>query len=451
MSSAPPGFAAARRRLLGLIVLVVVAILALTTVAVYLSDANAIDQQINQELADRATHDSSYPDATAITSAAAPVEHDARDLYDPASPNVFVIGLDSQGHITSDPGNVGAQGLPDRAAVLPVLGGEQNSTLVTVALGGHAFRLYTVPVRQNGRIVGAVQTGMSLDARDRQLRDLLVTLALVGLGAVALAVVAGVALAERAMAPARLAYERQRQFAAAASHELRTPLAVVRSQAELIARRLRRAKPPAGRELAADADEVVAETDYMTRLVGDLLLLAREAPDAGGLATQPVDLAALAHEVAEKLRGLAAKKAIDLAVAGGPPAEVQGEPDRLRQLLLILLENALRYTPAGGKVRVRVWTEAAPRLLGGTHVRCAVSDTGVGIAPEQHRRVFEPFFRVDPARTEDDGHQGAGLGLALADWIARAHGGTIALHSVPGEGSTFTVSLPEASRQESDS
>lgn len=449
MSGTPAGFAAARRRLLLMIILVVMAILVSVGVAVYATDAHAVDQQIAQELTDRAAHESQMGGLTELpsTTLTTPtVEQDPRETYEPSSPNVFVMTLNQQEQIVFDPSSVAAQGLPDRSAARPVLSGASASTMVTVTRGAHAFQLLTMPLKHNGVIVGVVQVGMSLDPRDRQLSDLLTTLTLVDIGALALATLAGFFLADRAMAPARLAFERQRQFAAAASHELRTPLAIVRSQAELIARRLRRAtNDERSGELAQDADEVVAEVEYMTRLVTDLLLLARDAPDARGLASDPVDLVALARDVTGRLAPLAAQKSITLTATEMPEeCVVAGDQDRLRQVMLVLLENALRYTPAGGQVRVRVWRDASPRVLGGPRVRVSVSDTGIGIAPDQLRRIFEPFYRGDPARTEADGHQGAGLGLPIAQWIARAHGGEISVHSAPGHGSVFTLLLPSA-------
>jgi signal transduction histidine kinase len=458
-------FVATRRRLVAINLLVVSAILAVMAVAVYISDAHAIDQQINQQLVTWAEREPSGDSLTTTlpsggTSGESSDAFDLTERYEPSSPNVFALVLNSEGEVVSDPGRVTTLGLPDSRAAGPVLAGSVASTLVTVGHEPNQFRLYTVPLRSHGTIVGALQIGISLEARERQLHDLLVTLGLVGLGVLVLTAGASVYLAERALVPARLAFERQRQFAAAASHELRTPLAIVRSQADLVTRRLRRAGEGSGlsaensRDATQDVQEITEEVDYMTRLVHDLLLLARDEHLSRGQAWQRVDLGTVANGVVEKLRPTADAYGVALrrtASAGthDEAACVRGDADRLRQLVLILLENALRYTPRGGSVEVDVVARPGHRLFVGHrgHVELTVRDTGVGIAPEDQARIFEPFYRSPAARVAgpDGGEQrGAGLGLALAQWIARAHDGSISVESALGVGSTFSVHLPLA-------
>jgi signal transduction histidine kinase len=280
------------------------------------------------------------------------------------------------------------------------------------------------------------------------------TLLIVGVGTLALTAGASLYLADRALLPMRLAYDRQRQFAAAASHELRTPLAFVRSQLELVSRRLQRAQAGVSGSFAEpgalegsvreDLDETLNEVDYMTRLVRDLLLMARDEGDHRSIAWQPVDLRALANDVAETARPSAQQRGLTLddRTSSDEPVWVMGDHDRLRQLMLILLDNATRYTPAGG----RVWLEARSgrgSLLGGRRLlaQVIVGDTGVGIAHDQLERIFEAFYRPKGHSASGD-HTGAGLGLALARWLVSAHEGDIALKSAPGEGSIFTVTLP---------
>ncbi|HEU5439737.1 MAG TPA: HAMP domain-containing sensor histidine kinase [Ktedonobacterales bacterium] len=462
-ATAPP-FRATRRRLVAINLLVVSAILAVMAVAVYISDAHAIDQQLTQQLQMRATRDSTA-DVLALLVApngAPPAlrgdAHESGELgepYEPASPNVFAVGFDAHGTVIYDPGRIAALGIPDRTAALPVLAGRVPNTLVTVGAEPHEYRLYTVPLLSHGRIVGALQTGISLDARERQLHDLLLTLAAAGLAMVLLTGLASVFLAERALMPVRRAYERQRQFAAAASHELRTPLAYARSQAELVLTQLATDLPaadaPADREiLAADVHEIIGEMDYMSRLVRDLLLLARDEGDQSALAWQSLDFASLVVGAVEAVRADARLHGVELRVEihGEPPdgIRVWGDADRLRQLALILLDNAVRYTPTGGRVNVEARVrQSGSSLLGHhDHVELIVSDTGSGIAPEHIARIFTPFFRADPARSTTEEHRGAGLGLALAQWIVQAHGGKITVESTPGVGSTFRVVLASA-------
>lgn len=487
-------FAATRRRLVAINLAVVTAILAVMAVAVYVADAHAMDQQIDQELVARVSRDgasdvlavlatrSTAPSATSI-SRSAPAngagEHgsadgvDAGERYEPSSPNVFVIGLDNHGTVIYDPGHVVAATmaaaqtthLPDLTAVRPVLGSGSASTLVTVGDEPHAYRLYSVSLTQHGRIVGALQVGMSLDARERQLHDLLVTLALVGLAVMLITALASVYLAERALDPTRRAFEHQRQFAAAASHELRTPLAFVRSQGDLVLRQLARSSSPESHALTEDMRELVDEVDYMARLVRDLLVLARDAHaphDVHVQLWQSVDLGALAADVVERMRSLAAEHEVALAVAADLPDDhddgvkalaVRGDSDRLRQLLLILVENAIKYTPAGGRVEVSVGAKAGGGLLfshlgHAPQAEIEVRDTGVGISSEHLEEIFAPFHQADPMRTVRSPmeHRGAGLGLALARWIVDAHGGSITVESAVGQGSAFRVALPLAEK-----
>jgi signal transduction histidine kinase len=176
--------------------------------------------------------------------------------------------------------------------------------------------------------------------------------------------------------------------------------------------------------------EASREAGRLARLVADLLALARA--DAGvSLRRQPVEFDRLVLDALGEARHLARGQRLE--VERLEPALVDGDPDRLQQLLLILLDNAIKYTPPDGRVTL------ALRRKGGD-VQLTVSDTGVGIAPVDLERVFERFYRADPARTRDPG--GTGLGLPIARWIAEQHGGEIALSSAPGRGTVATVRLP---------
>ena len=438
-------FVATRRRLVIVNLLVVSTILLLMALAVYIFDAHALDQQIQQQLTSWASRES--PHSLSDNDTTDGGLNDASEQYEPSSPNVFALMLDTQQHIHYDPGNAAAFGLPDRTSTAAVLK-SQTALLTTYSQGSRQFRLYTTPIRQNGQVIGVLQVGISLTTRNQQLRALLETLGLVGIAMLLLAGFASLILADRALGPARLAYDRQRQFAAAASHELRTPLALVGSQADLIARLARRTPTLANSGIGDEVEEIQTEVAYMARLVRDLLLLARDPHDSRVLIHHTVDVAELATAVTTKLTPLAAAQdlTLNMTQAATIPAIVAGDPDRLRQVIVILLENAIRYTPAGGTVAVTIRGTPGPRLLGhyGGHVVLTVRDTGVGIAKEEQARIFEPFYRGDTARTNSDRANGAGLGLAIAHWIVDAHGGTITVDSTLGTGSTFVVTLPLA-------
>lgn len=218
-----------------------------------------------------------------------------------------------------------------------------------------------------------------------------------------------------------------RRFTADASHELRTPLTVLRSEVEVA---LGKEMSPAGhRELLGD---ILEELGRMGRLTDQLLALSRRDAGVEHLEPAPLDLYALAAGVADALRPLAEAKGVQLRIEGQGPAEVHGDEARLRQVFINLLDNAIKYTPEGGAVAVRVGPR--PGVV-------AVEDTGIGIPAEHLGRVFDRFYRVDRARGRAEG--GTGLGLSIARSIVQAHGGRIEIASTAGEGTICTVTLPD--------
>jgi signal transduction histidine kinase len=223
-------------------------------------------------------------------------------------------------------------------------------------------------------------------------------------------------------------FRAQQRFVADVSHELRSPLTAIRGNLDLLERGA--ADDPAARQEALGAMDV--EVQHMSRLVADLLTLARA--DAGvPIEKQPVELDTILLDVYRHARLTA--QGVTISIANEDQVTVQGDPDRLKQLFLNLTDNALKYTPAGGRVTL-AWERADG------WVRVAVADTGIGIAPENLPHLFERFYRADKARSREQG--GTGLGLAIAKWIAEAHGGKILVESQVGKGSTFTVLLPLA-------
>ena len=222
------------------------------------------------------------------------------------------------------------------------------------------------------------------------------------------------------------AYRAQQRFVSDASHELRAPITVIQGNLELLQRHA--TMPAADREQAVT--EAHTESTRLARLVADLLVLARA--DAGvPIRRVPVELDRLLMEVVGEARHLGHGHRLNIETV--EPAVVEGDPDRLKQLLLILTDNAIKYTPTGGSIGV-----ALRRRRGMVEFR--IRDAGIGIAEEELSRVFERFYRADPARRRDPG--GTGLGLGIARWIAMQHGGSIELVSTEGEGTTATVELP---------
>ena len=221
-----------------------------------------------------------------------------------------------------------------------------------------------------------------------------------------------------------------RQFSAALAHELRTPLAALRGEIELALRR-----PGAEPGQQAVFASQIEEIDRLTRLIDHILTLARAESGQIPLAFARVDVTALASSLVEQLEPVAQARGIDLRCEGSGDAAVRGDAEWLRRLLLNLLDNAFKFTAPGGRVRVRT-----SRV--GEQVAIEVTDTGIGMTADVAARVFERFYRADPARSS--GAEGAGLGLSLVKWIVDRHAGRVTASSRPGEGSTFTVTLPAA-------
>lgn len=249
----------------------------------------------------------------------------------------------------------------------------------------------------------------------------------VDVGVLVLAAVGAYLLAGRSLRPIEEAMERQRRFAAAASHELRTPLTALQGNIEVAL-----LNPRSTNEYQQILRDAVADTERMGHLVKDLTLLARPEFDKTILRLEPIDLRDAACVAVKDVELLAVDKAQKLEVELDGPLPVHGDTPRLRQVFVNLLENAIRYTPREGEIRLVGRREHGQAVL-------EIRDTGPGIAPEDLIHLFEPFYRADKARSNAD-H--VGLGLSLASWIVRAHSGQIEAANEPGVGSIFTVCLP---------
>jgi heavy metal sensor kinase len=224
------------------------------------------------------------------------------------------------------------------------------------------------------------------------------------------------------------AFQRQRQFTADASHELRTPLTVIKGQVEVALSQPRESE--GYREVLRSVNE---EVDRLNRMVGSLLTLARADAGRVSIASEQVDLGVLVTGAVEQVRPLAEQKGLSIGVEAGLEITLAADEGLLLQLVLNLLDNAIKYTPAGGSVSAGWRIEVDQAQLW-------VRDTGPGIAAEHVGRIFDRFYRIDSARGSAGG--GAGLGLSICRWIAEAHGGSIAAESSLGAGSTITVRLP---------
>jgi heavy metal sensor kinase len=220
-------------------------------------------------------------------------------------------------------------------------------------------------------------------------------------------------------------FRRITQFTADASHELRTPVAIIRTTAE-VTRRKRRTE----QEYIEALDRILKESELTTGLIEDLMLLARADAQAETMLREPVALAELVRDTSADMRALAETAGVTLRVDELDECSIAGDARAMRRLLLILLENAIKYSKPGGEVRVALRIDEKQAVL-------EVRDNGIGIGPGDLPHIFERFYRASKDRSRKLG--GVGLGLSIAQWIARQHGGEIQVQSVLGHGSVFRV------------
>lgn len=340
------------------------------------------------------------------------------------------------------------------------------------------LRLISVPIIYRGNLLYIVQVGTSMESIEETLHRFLILLIVAMPIALAVSLAAGWFLAGRALRPVdaitlaaqriaagdlsqrltmptaadeigRLAstfndmigrldasFQQIRRFTSDASHELRTPLTVMKGETELVLRR-----PRLLEDYHSVLESNLEEIDRMTHIVDELLFLSRA--DMGEVKTEslPVVLQSLVEDIHKQATLLGQDRNIEVVLGTVMPAMVLGDELRLRELLLNLVENAVKYSHPGGKVEIALVTDSQ-------QARLLVTDQGIGIAPEDQTRIFNRFFRTDDARAHTK--KGTGLGLAICSWIVEFHRGRIDVKSDLGQGSTFTVTLPLAPRSASD-
>jgi signal transduction histidine kinase len=313
--------------------------------------------------------------------------------------------------------------LERRLAVLEAAGNGVE-TVTTADFLGTPIRLLVMPVTQ-GHDKLLIQVIGDRTAEIKTLTVLLIVLLVGGVLVLAASLVVGWIYADRALVPIRDALRRQREFAADASHELRTPLAIVRGSVEDLRRHGDQPVANVGHAL----DDIEGEVDRLTALVDDLLLLARTDSGAVELAAEPTDLAEIALDAAGVLVVAADRRGVRIEV-DAQPVPLVADPARLRQLVTILLDNAVRHAPSGSTVEVGV---AEMDGFG----RLTVEDRGPGFRDEDLPRAFDRFWRAPDAPPG-----GTGLGLSIAAWIAERHGGSITAANRPDGGARLEVRLP---------
>jgi two-component system OmpR family sensor kinase len=385
--------------------------------------------------------------------------------------STLVRVLDLHGHVVSATPSFHMLLVPAISMTETLRQHEWLGTVQTRA--GQQVRLYSTIVTENGTSIAIVQVGESLAQLETSLRSLLLELLLIAPFALLLGGTGSYWLAARAFIPIdqltrkarqigagdlhqrvpvpsahdevrRLAqtlnemierldqsFARQLRFVADASHELRTPVAVIRSMTDLAL-----LQELSSTEYKTLLENINNETERLGRLISDLLVLARADEGNVVFEREPVRLDELVHAVAQNAELLAVEHDLKLEVYAAQPVTILGDESRLIQAVMNLLDNAIQYTNAGGKVTVIA-------RQNGAAAQVVVQDTGIGIAPEHLPHIFERFYRVDPARLRTENNN-SGLGLSLVKWIIEMHGGSITVESQPGQGSTFTVTLPQA-------
>jgi len=308
----------------------------------------------------------------------------------------------------------------------------------TVTLSQHNYRtlalpldkpvLFIAPGAVSGYKVDTIQLVRNIDSEQEILNRLLMVLIIGCCVGVGVTVWAGFFLAGRALVPIKISWEKQQQFVADASHELRTPLAVIRSHGELMLRHPTQTVQDQSQNISI----VLRESKRMSKLVADLLTLARSDSDQLEINRKPLELDLILQDLAEQFTALAEIEGIELHTDIATGLRLDADEERMRQLFVILIDNALKYTEQG-----RV-TLTCKRAHNGIEVK--VQDTGIGIAEQDIPHVFDRFFRADKARNRASG--GTGLGLSIAKWIVEVHGGKIWLTSALGTGTTVHMLFP---------
>lgn len=312
-------------------------------------------------------------------------------------------------------------------------------TLQTVKTDEHSYRVLSLPYAgENANVIlssgenRTVKEIVLISIVDPEVQMLQRLFMIIGVGLVIGMLViigAGFFLAQRALVPIRAAWDKQQHFVADASHELRTPLTVIKTNAELMLHHPQRTIEQESQRVA----NVLREATRMNRLVNSLLTLARADANQAELQLAPLNLREIAKDIVEQFLPMAEMKKITLEFSADNDLEITGDKERIHQLLVILLDNAIKYTMEEGHITLRGWKYAAS-------VQLEVNDTGIGISPADIPRVFDRFYRGDKVRSRKEG--GTGLGLAIAKWIVEKHGGKISVKSSLGEGTRFRISFP---------
>ncbi len=369
---------------------------------------------------------------------------EGEDEYGVAGPlgeaDTFITLVDAQGRVRGSTHDSILSGLPDPQALQAAVEGGIDRREGTY--GGIEVRLLTLQADRSlleddgggGTSPLYLQAGFNLTLQNQIERQIILGIIIIGSIGVAGAMIVTLLITRRALVPIREAFATERRFVAAASHELQTPVAIIRASAEILER-----------ESLVSADgttlvkDIIGETDRLGRLVGDMLALASAETGAVTLDLRPVAVEGWFEDVRRRAATVVARGGLRLesSVAGEVSGvEVMGDRDRLDQLILILVDNAIKHSPPSGVVRLDLAVDRRAETA-----RVLVADQGPGIPAAELERIFEPFARVPGSQRVK---RGAGLGLAIARQLAGRQGADLSVSSPPGNGATFSLSLPLA-------
>ena len=421
-------FSAARWRLTIVFTTVLAVILLASTVAVYLTSRSVILGRVDNDLERRADDDLSLltrgPHGPPGSSSGSGEE------FDPGG--YFYALLDSSGQVIGGSPYLDTGGLASAETLENALNDGQ-AFADTRSSKGDSQRVYVLTVRIVGGGEALLQIGRSTEPEEAALSQLRTILLAVLAISILPALVGGYVLSGRALRPIKTAMDSQRTFIADASHELRTPVSVVRTNAELLQRHMQLPEGDASDVDAIALGDILSESERLGKMVDQMLTLAQADAGESAVSITEVILNELAEDAARSMKALAEARGISLALSTDGAVVVLGDREPLRELLVVLLDNALKYTDDGGRVDLEVKRTQKRAMI-------AVSDTGCGIPAEALPHIFERFYRVDRARSRESG--GTGLGLAIARHIVDAHGGTISIESAVERGTKVRIELP---------
>jgi signal transduction histidine kinase len=403
--------------------ILLVLILGFFNVLVYFTVSEAFNSREEQDI------QSSIRQAkSALTITGDTISANTQGLADPSLADTFMQVQQINGHQLVLPAAGAAAVFTNPSLDGPVTYAKDGQSFQTqVPTAKDVFLVSTLPIKnKTGKVVGVLQVAQPISWVPAALNRLERQLILASIIALILGALASLLMALRSLRPISVAFQKQREFVADASHELRTPLTLIRTNIEAWVRRARGAPP-------AYAANVLDEVDQLNRIVGDLTTLALADARQLRIDRQPMQLNDVVRDLMSQTQPLADERGVHLKPELNGGVRIEGDASRVRQLLLILLDNALTHTPSGGEVSIGV-------LRQNGHAKVTVSDTGAGIPPSDLPHIFERFYRADKARNRENG--GTGLGLAIAKWIVDAHKGDIQVKSSPGTGTRVAISLP---------